>query len=234
MKIRIIGDVHGCINNCARLPEKPSYIKICQDLSDVDYSIQLGDMGFDYSELPKFLCPSQHMFFSGNHDNFDQYYKCKHALGDFGYMMLQSSYEESADFFFVRGSYSIDKKYRLDLEKNLGVKSWWEEEELTDDKMKQCFNNYQMIKPKVVLSHDCPSIVSSMIGNPDILTAFGLNPNFVARTQSFLQKLFNIHQPKLWLFGHYHKNWEVELKGTHFMCVGERDYIDFDPYWNVL
>jgi len=46
-KLRVIGDVHGCIN-IAHPHKNISYRDI---IKDVDFSVQLGDMGFNYSGL---------------------------------------------------------------------------------------------------------------------------------------------------------------------------------------
>jgi hypothetical protein len=101
--LRIIGDVHGKFQD---------YIALTKEC---DYSIQVGDMGFDYSEL-RVLSKDDHKFIGGNHDNYDKYYGSPHALGstitigmgkDFGIAT-----HGGLDFFFLRGGFSIDWKQR--------------------------------------------------------------------------------------------------------------------------
>ena len=70
--LRIIGDVHGWIDK--KYPHKYSY-KHSTSYLDItkgcEYSIQLGDMGFNYKPLQKLKPRGHHIFFPGNHDNYD-------------------------------------------------------------------------------------------------------------------------------------------------------------------
>ena len=227
-KLRVIGDCHGCINNRNRLPNKPSYIEICQQLYPQDYSVQLGDMGFDYTSL-QVLNPNQHTFFFGNHDNLDTYYDCPNSLGNFGNVGLGPF-----EFFFVRGALSIDKKARIQHEAITGQKSWWQGEELSIVEGLDCLDCYETFLPKVVMSHDCPYIISQMIGNPDMLQAFGWKRNHISATQELLQQMLDIHKPDLWLAGHYHINRKIQYQGTTFIFIGERDFIDFNSKWEII
>ena len=40
--------------------------------------------------------------------------------------------------------------------------------------------------------------------------------------------IYKIHQPDYWFFGHWHHTTHLKLGNTHFQCIGELDYIDFD------
>ena len=227
-KLRVIGDVHGSISKRLRLPDVPSYIEIVDDLDADDYSVQVGDLGFDYSEL-SLLDPEQDKFFYGNHDNLDTYYDSPNALGDYGMVNLGPW-----GFFFVRGAISIDMESRKRVEaKGLG-KCWWAGEELSYREAALCFEEYRDAKPDVVMSHDCPATISKMIGVPGILEAFGFKKDFVSQSQNLLEQMFIVHQPKLWIFGHYHKSHDFTYKGCRFMCLAEREYVDFNEKWVVV
>ena len=229
-KIRIIGDCHGCINKRNRLPDKPTYIELCEQLGPDDYSVQLGDMGFNYKGLNR-LDHNRHVFIPGNHDNYTQLLnnEVPYSLGNYGMNGLGPF-----TFFIVRGAFSIDAKLRIRDEKLNGQKSWWIEEELNHTQGLNCLEHYERFKPDVVMSHDCPYTVSKMIGNPDILLAFGFSINMTTSSQELMQQMFDIHQPKLWLFGHYHVNEKFRYHGTRFICVGERSYIDFNENWEII
>jgi hypothetical protein len=108
-KVRIVGDVHG---------KTADYVRMIKE-SKVRHSVQLGDMAFDYGKLKELDC-NDHKFFGGNHDNYDIYYKSKHALGDYGAVTLGP-----LDFFFIRGDFSIDKDIRLRQEAFGMGKGWW-------------------------------------------------------------------------------------------------------------
>lgn len=160
-------------------------------------TIQVGDFGFDYSILNG-VDPSQHRVLGGNHDNYDDIHKFPHYLGDYGLWK---------DIFFIRGANSIDQHCRTE-----GV-DWWRKEELTYLELQDALERYQQVKTKIkiVVSHECPTSVI------DFLTR-GYIPS---RTDQFLQCLFEIHQPELWVFGHYHIRAENILNGTRFVCLEE-------------
>ena len=71
-KIRIIGDVHQYYD---------SYFSLAEEC---EYSLQVGDMGFNYEPL-KQLDSNNHKFIGGNHDNYDTYNSCSHVIeSDYG------------------------------------------------------------------------------------------------------------------------------------------------------
>ncbi len=106
-KIRVFGDVHGRSND---------YLKL---IENTDYSVQLGDFGFDYKFLGN-VDDTKHVFFPGNHDNYDKCLWYPHCLGDYGYANLNS-----IDFYFVRGGFSIDKAWRERHYAFTGQKTYW-------------------------------------------------------------------------------------------------------------
>ena len=226
--LRAVGDLHGCIDNRNRFPELPSYVEICQELESDDYSVQLGDCGFEYRDL-ELVDSNKNRILLGNHCNYDIAFDYPHMLGHYGVAELGPF-----SFFYIRGGFSLDKAYRVKHERLTGQKSWWPEEELTQKQGKDAIDMYESVKPNIVLSHDTSSGIAFLIGNPDILTAFGIPRSFVGKTQSILQQCFDIHQPELHIFGHFHKDWEIILKGTHHICINERRFIDFDEQWNVV
>lgn len=199
----IISDVHG------------KYDKYKEIVSKCKYSVQIGDMGFNYEPL-KPIDPSRHKFFGGNHDNYDYYDLIPHSLGDFGAFELGG-----VKFFFVRGAFSIDVKYRTP------SVDWWEREELTTAKLIKCIELYQYIKPDLVLSHDAPQAIIDIIGNPNVLVGFGFNPEtFKTRTQTALQFMIEMHQPKKWVFGHHHKSVVVKYNNCEFQCLNELEILE--------
>lgn len=209
--VRIVGDVHGKI------------LKYVDIVKDVSHSVQVGDMGFEYSQL-NVLSHYHHVFFGGNHENYDTYYDTLHRVGNGNYGKFTL---DNLDLFFIRGEFSIDKAVRLKYER-LGLgKGWWIQEELNDLQMKMALNSYEKVKPKIMLSHGCPDEIARMIGNPKILQAYGFDDKkFTTCTQTLLQNCFDIHQPDIWVFGHFHMNLDFPYKNTRFICLSELSYID--------
>lgn len=206
--LRLIGDVHGHYSQ---------YIKIAQGAK---YSIQVGDVGFDYRPL-EVLDPTYHKICLGNHDNYEKFGTSKflchteHMLGDFGVYTVP----EFGDIFFVRGGNSIDKAYR-----HIGL-DWWPDEELSKKQMDEALELYISLKPEFVISHECPGSL--------IVPAFGqktwdgelLRPSMTAK---LLDEMWSNHSPRRWVFGHHHKKWTETLNGTIFHCLPELGYIDLD------
>jgi len=217
MKLRIIGDVHQYYD---------SYIPIAEE---ADYSIQVGDMGFNYDPLSQ-LASDCHKFIGGNHDNYDIYYNCHYSLeSEYGSKDYGTVRHGGLRYFFIRGGFSIDWKQRTQFYLAKGYKSYWEQEELSMKEMYNCVDLYKEIQPDFVISHECPRSISSRVGDNEILSRFGYNPKtFSTRTSEMLEIMFQFHQPKQWVFGHYHKDWSDVVNGTKFTCLNELSYMDID------
>ena len=204
--LRVIGDIHGKFGEYNRIA------------GAAKYSVQVGDMGFDYTNLK--TDPFRHRFIGGNHDNYDGYYDTYHALGDFGLARLNN-----VEFFFVRGAYSIDKQWRI-LQKH---KCWWDNEELTYYELTQAIKLYDEYKPNIVITHTCPIKCNPIVSNDNVLRDWGFNPaDFRPRTAIALEVMLETHQPALWLFGHFHRRREFKLDGfnTQFVALEECGYYD--------
>lgn len=207
--MRIIGDVHGKIQ---------AYTTIAKGAKN---SVQLGDMGFDYTLVSK-LHPGHHCFLGGNHDNYDIIKNCDNALGNYGLEDFGG-----LKFFYIRGAFSVDKAFRLQYDKKHMCKSWWKEEELTEEQMQDAFDYYKICKPKIVITHSCPQFITDIMVSREGLKFFGIDPvTHIDKTMHFLAKCFDVHEPELWLFGHMHRSWKRKINSTTFQCLDELEYID--------
>lgn len=191
--MRLINDLHG---------NPGLHIKLARR---VDKSVQLGDCGFRYGYLNDSLDPSCHKVLAGNHDNLDILPSYPHYLGDFGVW---------EGVFFVRGAWSTDQARRQE-----GI-SWWANEELTIAEGYAAVELYKELKPRIVISHDCPWMLN--------LHWYGYDAN-KTRTNQLLQSMFEVHQPELWCFGHHHRAWDCKSATfTRFICMEPGGYLDFD------
>jgi len=226
--LRIIGDVHGQVDseNLFTRNARP----YCDLIAEVPYSIQIGDMGNGriYALLIANVDASKHRFFPGNHDQYD----ClpPHSLGDFGAVTWGG-----VDFFFLRGAASIDRDKLVSLGKKLGKTLWFEQEQLTDEQMEVAEKEYLRARPTIVLSHDAPAEIAKYAWEharrqgPPIP-----DPTFrPSRTNQFLTRLLEKHAPRLWVFGHHHRDWRYREGETQFVCVGELSHIDIDSTTTV-
>jgi len=206
--IRVIGDVHNKLSQ---------YVPIAQE---AEHSLQLGDMGFDYTELSE-LNPRRHRFFGGNHDNYDLYDDSSYALGDYGSEMLGC-----IEFFYVRGSISIDCVQRVQDFILSGHKSWWYEEELNSKQLEAAIDLYTKIKPNIMITHDCPSVIKSRFASSTAMKRFGWPEDHTCLTQQALTVMHETHPPKLHFLGHWHRNWNAVIDGTHFIMIDELSWVD--------
>lgn len=227
--VRIIGDVHGQVDSDNLFtPGAKPYLEI---VASASYSIQIGDMGDGetYDQLTQHVDARRHRFIPGNHDHYDRL--PPHSLGDFGTASLGG-----VDFFFVRGAASNDRDKLVRLGRELGTKLWFEQEELTDDQMSAAERDYLLAQPRVVLSHEAPTHISQFSWR-HASQARPSNPGAIfrqSRTTAFLARLFEQHQPRIWVFGHHHRDWSYREGKTLFVCVGELSHIEVDSDGNVI
>jgi Calcineurin-like phosphoesterase len=192
--ITLIGDVHG---------KYKRYHEIIREKDRHPHTIQLGDFGFDYRTLDN-VDPKNHVFVGGNHDNYDKINSVPNYLGDYGYTVDF----HGIDFFFYRGAYSVDRQYRT-----IGI-DWWEQEQLNIESFMKARELYRNTKPDIMLTHDCPQAIAMQMLKPG-------DRMFENNTTWALQELLNIHQPKMWFFGHWHHSRQIQYGDTKFVCLDE-------------
>lgn len=177
-----------------------------QIISEVDKSIHVGDFGIGFRN-DDFQRSEKHRFIRGNHDNPE---KCK---GNSHWIPDGTKFE---DVFCVGGGFSIDRDWRTE-----GV-DWWPKEELTYDEFYKIMDVYEAVKPKVVVSHEGPSeLIERMYHDKTIF-----KPH--SRTSQALQSMYHIHQPSIWIFGHWHHSRVLNMGDTTFICLGINAYIDIE------
>jgi hypothetical protein len=242
----IVGDVHG------------HYQEYLETIQLANYSLQLGDLGFNYEPLVKSgkWDPNTHKFLPGNHDNYsikevfdidplsakvlDPYSKYvvvdgkvytytrlpNNFIGNYGVWQVPKTLPEGKNgdsIFFVRGAWSIDFAYRtvgLDI---------WDNEELTQDELERALKMYAEVKPSFVVTHTCPQLFERHLE----LTG-GYGRLIKTRTGLALQQMFDIHKPKLWVFGHHHQELDKVIDGCRFVCLPELGFLCFDEKLDVI
>lgn len=186
----IIGDVHGKID---------AYHSILKKNGIENRSLQVGDFGLtkQHEWHLNTLDSSLHKVNFGNHDDYS-YLNHPHSCGNY-------SFNAEYNLFTVRGAKSIDKIYRTE---NV---DWWANEELTYSEFQPIIDEYERLKPDIVVSHDCPFDIR--------YTLYGYDDKSI--TVQGLQAMLSIHKPKLWIFGHHHASLKETIRGTTFMCLAE-------------
>lgn len=191
--ITLVGDIHG---KYKRMHE------IIREKNKHEYIVALGDVGFDFSTLNN-VDPDKFKIVGGNHDNYDKIINIPHYLGDYGYTTLNG-----ISFYFYRGAYSIDRQYRT-----IGI-DWWEDEQNNIETFMKARELYREIKPDIFLAHDCPDFMV-----PEYIGPYAKRYENI--TGWALGELYKIHQPKLFIHGHYHVSKNTQYGDTKFVCLNE-------------
>jgi hypothetical protein len=171
-----------------------------------DKSICVGDFGFQYEWdwLFKNVDSNKHLINPGNHD-YAPYFDYKWSTGDYRVIPYKNSC-----IFTVRGAWSIDRVYRTE-----GI-DWFANEELNYKQGLECFDLYALVKPEVVISHDCPHQIRKYL--------FGIDEK--SNTSNLLQAMFDQWKPKLWIFGHHHQSKKCKNGRTQFICLSELETLE--------
>ena len=210
MEIRFIGDVHG---------KWDRYKKV---IGDCDRSLQVGDFGVGfinpytdkpYSNPPyDHMAKGEHFFIRGNHDSPPACKRHPFWVKDGGCAFDRN------DIFCVGGALSIDKERRTE-----GY-DWWPDEELSYAELFNIMDAYESVKPKIVVSHECPDSVISRVMHE--MGQFKYDIPSV--TRRCFDNMLEIHKPDLWIHGHWHQSYHVVERGVEFIGLGELSHIDLD------
>jgi len=176
----------------------------------MDYIILLGEMGFKKQHdwfLNSPLSEHNKLLF-GNHDYFP-YLNKPYSLGRFKAI-------PEYNMFTIAGAFSIDWQWRTE-----GRDIFMEEEMDCHEEIK-CFDAYCKAKPEIMVTHDAPASVIVPLFHYTYLYPNG------QRTNNFLQKCLEIHQPKVWVFAHHHKAKDQTINGTRFICLDELQTIEVE------
>ena len=197
----IVGDVHGKIKDFYDLVLVPN--------DKHEEIIQVGDMGVGFGQgdhwhdnFDAMMLKYNAKFIRGNHDNPG---KCK---------MLKSWISDGKvvnDTMFIGGAWSIDRAWRTE------DVNWWADEELTSKDLYMLYDVYDLVRPRIMITHDFPHEVSKIMFKEATLH----KPIMETRTSQALQSMFELHQPELWIGGHWHYSKNEIIEGTNFICLNE-------------
>lgn len=161
-------------------------------------SIQVGDFGFrkHHTWHLKNIADNHKVLF-GNHDDYT-FLNEKHSLGN--YTIINSA------IMVIRGGFSIDRSQRI-----FGI-DYFSNEELNCSEQNDIIEVYERVKPKIVITHESPKF---------LVDNFVSYVEAYSNTCRFLQYLYEVHQPDLWIFGHYHTDYNKIIDKTNFICLAE-------------
>jgi len=211
---RLIGDIHGKVYD---------YNAYAIDKFEGP-TIQIGDFGVGFGQsdywlesLNDFHKRGGHRFIRGNHDH--------PALCKTMPSYIPDGTVEN-DVMFIGGAWSIDNpKAPPGWYKRTENYDWWADEECTNEQFEQMFDVYKTVKPRVMITHDCPAKVSyPMFWG----SGFVNGPVYANITSAWFDRFIDAHEPEEWYFGHWHKTMSYKYGRTMFQCLGELDYMDVE------
>lgn len=207
--ITLVGDVHGKIDQYQHILE-----------GRIEPVIQLGDMGVGFSGTPVPRFAEKDKFIRGNHDSPSHARSHPNYLGDYGYLPKYG-------IFYLGGAYSIDYEIRQYWMNSGSSPCWWSDEELPMDQLSIAMSLYLSAKPRIVVSHEAPSIAGVFLLHAMMARLYKMDCT-KSRTAQMLQRMFEAHQPDLWVFGHYHFSKDFKLDNTRFLCLNELEDFTLD------
>lgn len=195
--IVFMGDIHGKIFKANNIIKGLNDDVVC-----------VGDIGIGFRQDGNWIVAddlgSRFSFIHGNHDNPTMCAEQAGYLGRFGVT--------DDGLFYMSGAFSVDAFYRT-----IGI-DWWNNEQLNNEELQSAYDLYMKVKPKVVVTHDCPRslypYMLSVIGKSD-------GPIFENTTAWALEGMFKDHQPETWCYGHWHEKVNHTVNGTNFICIPE-------------
>ena len=213
----VVGDVHGKFD---------AYYAIVKDARS---SFQIGDFCFENAWTKLFysdLDPKIHRVGQGNHDpHYGLGDDFQHWTGRYGPIQI-----DDKNVFWVGGALSIDLVPRVAEWANGGPRTWFSNEQLSYQEMKDCEKKWKKLKPDIMLTHTAPESVIFNYFNKNkgknIMDTYGWGSDYTDMTSQFLENLLSIHRPKTWIFGHFHRSWNENIDGTNFICLAELETLE--------
>lgn len=187
-----IGDIHA---------NWEWYNKVTAEYQD---TIQVGDFGCGFEKWAPAplnidqMVAGNHQVFRGNHDD-------PAIIKTLPTYIPDGFYDKTGSVFCIGGGESTDCSRRQP-----GI-DWWPDEQLSQEEMDVIQEAYLQAKPDLVASHECPEAV--------LLSMYPGHSRKPSRTALFLERLFAVHRPKKWVFGHHHQYFARDIFGTKFTCV---------------
>jgi hypothetical protein len=83
---------------------------------------------------------------------------------------------------------------------------------------------YELIKPKIVVTHECPDSVITHICHEKGIHKYDI-PSVTRRC---FDNMLEIHKPDLWIHGHWHLSSRKIYNGVEIISLGELEYVDID------
>ena len=116
------------------------------------------------------------------------------------------------------GAVSIDREYRI------VDKTWFKEEEITDEQIK----NMSKEKIDILVTHDAPLLPPKIMG-------FGYKVDPISSLhREKIQTILMIKRPEILIHGHYHVHSDYEYKRIRCKCLADNTNASFDKSYYLF
>ncbi len=159
-------------------------------------TIQVGDFGQGFGTPPPRRAKDRYI--RGNHDDPTLCRADPHWIPD-------GTLDNGV--LYVGGAASRDRANRVE------GRDWWRDEEIDLANWDSILTRHHTHRPRVVVSHDCPESIRDTLfpGHAD---------ERATRTRQGLQAMLELHDPKSWIFGHWHESRDTVINGTRYIALG--------------
>jgi len=168
-------------------------------------------MGIGFPRTPPLPdADGRHLFIRGNHDSPGA---------------CRSHPRWVADGTTVDGMYCLGGAVSIDRVCRTEGFDWWADEECSYADLERMIDEYAAIKPEIVITHDYPESIADLM-----LCHLGRRKfeEYGSRTRQALERMFHLHQPRQWFFGHWHTSLQFKSGRTMFRCLNELEAADVE------
>lgn len=220
MKTMFVGDIHGKWSLYEKLINK----------TNPEIIIQVGDLGYfpnmkrcygnswEFNDIPKSV---KTYFIDGNHEDISQLRQYKNLenpveiIPNINYVPRGCVFTiNETNILGIGGALSIDRDIRT-------PEYDWFYDEIIDESVlylleERCKNK----RIHIIVSHTCPHILWKYLNKKNIYEF----PDHIDHSMKILDEVFKTIKPDLWIFGHWHTNFECNIKNTKFICLNQITY----------
>ena len=210
MKFSFFGDTHGNLEQ----------FKAYQKEGNYDALFHVGDFSPEPQDWHDFVSyrNSKTFIVTGNHEDFPTVKALRASYPNYSGILHGSGLIElgNKNAFYISGGISMNK---------MSKDNYSPEEEIEGFAGIQLLDYFDKltreVKIDLIVSHSAPRFIAR-----DIITC--KYEHFISSfTESLLEEIWHIHQPDLWVCGHYHEPFVTSKGDTQFQALGKNEVVEF-------
>jgi len=221
-RVGLLGDTHGNANVILASLKRFETQEVTQIFQVGDFGFWPGKHGQAFTSFVNTQLAQRGMTMyvtPGNHEDYTQI-NSWHVFED-GWKRARNNilvaprghrWEiDGVSFVSLGGAPSVDREYRLQVQRSTGYPVWWKEEDITREDMDKTMEGGYA---DVMLAHDAPfgvpDIERRIAGNPMNFSDADLRYAYEGRKK--MAEVVDVVRPKYFFHGHYHFKVENHIK----------------------